>query len=167
MGQQQYSVTVDDSGNVSSTSSEVIGPPAEKKQFIEPPTSSTNSNSSDQQGSDGSAVDFAARRSLLLVRKKKKHVCHVCQRECPSKHKLKRHLSTHSEERPFVCGLCGKSFKWTEYLHKHLRQQHAGSSGGEGELCDVVCLLFSYVKYYSLHELLGHLFIMVFIVANG
>ena len=72
------------------------------------------------------ALDIATRRSMLLGRMKQKHVCHVCGRECPSKHKLKRHLSTHSEERPFNCHVCGKSFKWTEYLAKHMRQQHKG-----------------------------------------
>lgn len=75
------------------------------------------------------ALDIAARRSLLLGRTKQRHVCHVCGRECPSKHKLKRHLSTHSEDRPFSCHVCGKSFKWTEYLQKHMRQQHSGGDG--------------------------------------
>lgn len=72
-----------------------------------------------------SAIDVAAAQRLFL-RSKQRHVCHVCGRSCPSKHKLKRHLSTHSEERPFNCQLCGKNFKWTEYLAKHMRQQHPG-----------------------------------------
>lgn len=73
-----------------------------------------------------SAIDVAAAQRLFL-RSKQRHVCHVCGRSCPSKHKLKRHLSTHSEERPFNCQLCGKNFKWTEYLAKHMRQQHPGA----------------------------------------
>ena len=68
-------------------------------------------------------VDFVARRSLL------RYKCDMCGRECPSKHKLKRHLSTHSEARPFPCGICGRTFKWTEYLQKHMRQQHARGNG--------------------------------------
>jgi KRAB domain-containing zinc finger protein len=56
--------------------------------------------------------------------------CSICGRECPSKHKLKRHLSTHSEARPFPCKLCGRSFKWTEYLQKHMRQQHPSGKAG-------------------------------------
>lgn len=67
-----------------------------------------------------------------LARTKTRHICNVCHRECPSKHKLRRHLSTHSEERPFTCQLCGRTFKWTEYLQKHMRQQHL--QGGEGML---------------------------------
>lgn len=63
-------------------------------------------------------IDFAVRRSLL------RYKCNRCGRECPSKHKLKRHLSTHSNARPFPCKICGRSFKWSEYLQKHMRQQH-------------------------------------------
>lgn len=63
-------------------------------------------------------VDFTARRSLLHYK------CTECGRECPSKHKLKRHLSTHSDARPFPCKICGRTFKWSEYLQKHMRQQH-------------------------------------------
>ena len=77
-----------------------------------------------------SNLDIATRRNILLGRTKNKYVCDVCGRECPSKHKLKRHLSTHSEERPFSCQICGKSFKWTEYLQKHMRQQHHGGTEG-------------------------------------
>ena len=75
------------------------------------------------------ALDIAQRRALLLGRTKQRHVCLQCGRECPSKHKLKRHLSTHSEQRPYNCHLCGKSFKWTEYLAKHMRTQHPGAEG--------------------------------------
>ena len=78
-----------------------------------------------------SNLDIATRRTILLGRTKNKYVCEVCRRECPSKHKLKRHLSTHSEERPFSCQICGKSFKWTEYLQKHMRQQHPGGVEGQ------------------------------------
>ena len=75
------------------------------------------------------ALDIAQRRALLLGRTKQRHVCLQCGRECPSKHKLKRHLSTHSEQRPYNCHLCGKTFKWTEYLAKHMRTQHPGAEG--------------------------------------
>ena len=138
LGQQQYAVTERVS---SKASSEVRGQSGENGIST---SGKISTGSNNQHNNGGAVVDFAARRSILLVRKKKKHVCHVCQRECPSKHKLKRHLSTHSEERPFSCQLCGKSFKWTEYLHKHLRQQHPGAAGGgEGTIvcgCDSVCM---------------------------
>ena len=77
-----------------------------------------------------SEIDFATRRSMLRFK------CDKCGRECPSKHKLKRHLSTHSDARPFPCKLCGRTFKWSEYLQKHLRQQHP--HGKKGIICKAV-----------------------------
>ena len=82
-----------------------------------------------QLGEAGAALDVAQRRALLLGRTRQRHVCSQCGRECPSKHKLKRHLSTHSEQRPYSCPLCSKTFKWTEYLAKHMRTQHPGVEG--------------------------------------
>ena len=71
-------------------------------------------------------VEQAKIPSLDVVtgRPKVRRVCHICGRECPSRHKLQRHLSTHTEERPYSCKICGKAFKWTEYLSKHMRTQH-------------------------------------------
>lgn len=80
-------------------------------------------------------IDFAARRSLL------RYKCDKCGRECPSKHKLKRHLSTHSDARPFPCKLCGRSFKWSEYLQKHMRLQHpSGKKGTYNIMCMHACI---------------------------
>ena len=67
-----------------------------------------------------------AKRRILHEKARIRHICKVCNRECPSKHKLRRHLSTHSEDRPFTCQACGRTFKWTGYLQKHIRQQHSG-----------------------------------------
>ena len=94
------------------------------------------------------ALDIAQRRALLLGRTKQRHVCLQCGRECPSKHKLKRHLSTHSEQRPYNCHLCGKSFKWTEYLAKHMRTQHPGVEG-ERNLSHTLSTLFSMATVFG------------------
>ena len=78
------------------------------------------------------SLDIATLRKNLSGRPRLRRVCHICGRECPSRHKLQRHLSTHSEERPYNCKVCGKAFKWTEYLSKHMRTQH-GSSSTDGK----------------------------------
>lgn len=84
-----------------------------------------------REGSPGS-IDIAALRRSLGGRPRLRRTCHICGRECPSRHKLQRHLSTHSEDRPYNCRICGKAFKWTEYLSKHMRTQHGpGSSNGK------------------------------------
>lgn len=78
------------------------------------------------------SMDIAALRKSLSSRPKLRRVCHICGRECPSRHKLQRHLSTHSEDRPYNCKVCGKAFKWTEYLSKHMRTQHGSGNGNGG-----------------------------------
>lgn len=92
-----------------------------------------NRDQDDYSAHEGSPVshDVAALRRSLGGRPRLRRTCHICGRECPSRHKLQRHLSTHSEDRPYNCRVCGKAFKWTEYLSKHMRTQHGpGSSNG-------------------------------------
>ena len=57
--------------------------------------------------------------------------CSSCGKVCSNKSKYMRHLSTHSEERPYSCPLCKKGFKWVEYLSKHMKQQHPNTALGE------------------------------------
>lgn len=98
------------------------------------------------------SLDIATLRKCLSRKPKLRRVCHICGRECPSRHKLQRHLSTHSEKRPYNCEICGKAFKWTEYLSKHMRTQHGpGSSNGNFFLSLAslfTCPLFLVTKTY-------------------
>lgn len=87
----------------------------------------------------GQHLDIAALRQSLSGRPRLKRVCHICGRECPSRHKLQRHLSTHSEERPYNCTVCGKAFKWTEYLAKHMRTQHSQGSSANNSNGNACC----------------------------
>lgn len=103
--------------------------------FISTPSLSPSPSTSDQPQLISSpppltSQDIAALRKTLSGRPKLRRVCQICGRECPSRHKLQRHLSTHSEERPYKCKVCGKAFKWTEYLSKHMRTQHGANSNG-------------------------------------
>ena len=89
------------------------------------------------------SLDIAALRKCLTHKPKVRRVCPICGRECPSRHKLQRHLSTHSERRPYNCEICGKAFKWTEYLSKHMRTQHnQGNSNGKLQFKRIRVILF-------------------------
>ena len=63
-------------------------------------------------------VDHVAGQSLLS------YECDVCGRVCSNKHKLNRHLLSHSKGRPFLCPVCGLSYKWFDSLQRHIRQHH-------------------------------------------
>ena len=101
------------------------------------------------------ALDIAALRKSLTGRPRLKRICHICGRECPSRHKLQRHLSTHSEDRPYNCSICGKAFKWTEYLSKHMRTQH-GAVGSSGKTIEVACI----DRHWTKKTIINHQFVV-------
>lgn len=125
-----------DKASISSSALNDTPPPAPdsnsatKSQDAKATVKSTDAKTSECSKTSSTVVpplipDFAAARQVFI-----RYKCDICGRICPSKHKLKRHLSTHSEARPFPCPICGRSFKWTEYLQKHMRQQHSVTSKG-------------------------------------
>ncbi len=51
----------------------------------------------------------------------RQYQCHECSQTFVDKGKLKRHMmGKHSEQAPFVCNLCGKSFRWEYTMRRHI-----------------------------------------------
>ncbi|XP_026173810.1 transcription factor HIVEP2a isoform X2 [Mastacembelus armatus] len=53
-----------------------------------------------------------------------KYICHYCGRACAKPSVLKKHIRSHTGERPYPCVPCGFSFKTKSNLYKH-RKSHA------------------------------------------
>uniref|UniRef100_UPI00358FF014 human immunodeficiency virus type I enhancer-binding protein 2 homolog n=1 Tax=Myxine glutinosa TaxID=7769 RepID=UPI00358FF014 len=53
-----------------------------------------------------------------------KYVCHYCGRACAKPSVLKKHIRSHTGERPYPCQACGFAFKTKSNLYKH-RKSHA------------------------------------------
>ncbi|KAL4623994.1 transcription factor HIVEP2-like [Arapaima gigas] len=53
-----------------------------------------------------------------------KYVCHYCGRACAKPSVLKKHIRSHTGERPYPCVPCGFSFKTKSNLYKH-KKSHA------------------------------------------
>ena len=47
--------------------------------------------------------------------------CYMCDLSFTTKGSLKRHCSVHSEDRPFMCPYCQKTFKRSVYCKKHMK----------------------------------------------
>uniref|UniRef100_UPI00358F517F transcription factor HIVEP2-like n=1 Tax=Myxine glutinosa TaxID=7769 RepID=UPI00358F517F len=74
-----------------------------------------------------------------------RYVCNFCGRTCAKPSVLKKHVRSHTGERPYPCLVCGFSFKTKSNLYKH-RKSHAhalrtqfSQEGNHGDNEPVVC----------------------------
>ncbi|XP_022105814.1 zinc finger protein 40-like [Acanthaster planci] len=89
-----------------------------------PRKNSTRSNASD------SAEDPTAKDSQKCCKKPGRHVCQFCGRRCTKPSVLKKHIRSHTGERPYPCSPCGFSFKTKSNLYKHCKTHaHAIKAG--------------------------------------
>ncbi|XP_064627511.1 uncharacterized protein LOC135487574 isoform X5 [Lineus longissimus] len=52
------------------------------------------------------------------------HPCPMCEKNFVEGWRLRRHMRTHSTERPFKCQLCAATFKRKDHLHDHNKLKH-------------------------------------------
>ena len=58
------------------------------------------------------------------------HICDTCTKEFASPYNLRRHMLTHTDEKPFQCEVCNRQFKEKSSLTKHLKRKHTGVDQG-------------------------------------
>lgn len=75
--------------------------------------------------------------------------CRLCLKVFSSKDALKQHTATHDDKRPYVCEICGKTYKWSANWKHHVRNAH----GEERKYkCDICPKSYKYPATLSQHK---------------
>ncbi|XP_017556566.2 transcription factor HIVEP2a [Pygocentrus nattereri] len=77
-----------------------------------------------QYSQSGSEQQEEGHKKEQKPKKPGKYICQYCGRACAKPSVLKKHIRSHTGERPYPCGPCGFSFKTKSNLYKH-RKSHA------------------------------------------
>jgi len=82
------------------------------------------------------------------------YICQECGRGFKKTQSLGRHLATHYEERPYQCNNCGKAFKTNDNLLHHMRthQNKADRKQFPCEVCGQSFLSREILKVHMLHH---------------
>ena len=72
---------------------------------------------------------YAARKAKT----KTPFICPVCGTLNRDSYQLKRHMRSHTGERPYTCSVCGKTFKRREHLTSHTSSVHDKPKGIDSE----------------------------------
>jgi uncharacterized Zn-finger protein len=60
--------------------------------------------------------------------------CFDCEKVFKTNKQLKSHVATHSQERPFICDVCNKTFKCMSKVREHKRNIHQKE---KDHICDI------------------------------
>ncbi|XP_055641621.1 zinc finger protein 436-like [Toxorhynchites rutilus septentrionalis] len=94
------------------------------------------------------------RRHMFTHTKEKPFKCKICAKPFSRSDHLAIHESTfHSLARPFACQLCEKAFKRAEYLRDHMESKHNETAAAKNlESCDICQKGFPTVKTLASHR---------------
>lgn len=68
----------------------------------------------------------------------KVHQCHICKFSFDKLYRLKNHLTVHSNEKNFICDVCGRAFRLKKLLMVHLKRVHLKVKNHKCNICSYV-----------------------------
>ena len=78
--------------------------------------------------------------------------CSSCQYRTHSRAKLARHQTSHSDQRPWLCPLCGQAFKLSKQLRAHTMSHREEGSGDQSVFsCDLCQAKFTLARHLKHH----------------
>ena len=94
------------------------------------------------------SVDSLIDTKMLITLKDGSKKCHICGKIFNDSTRIKRHLLSHSEKKPYKCSLCGWGFHQKTNMERHLASH---TSEGEGHPCYHCNSWFTTKSVLSLH----------------
>lgn len=79
-----------------------------------------------------SSTSVLRRHQKVVHLRLKEFQCDICSAKVSTKQYLEEHLRTHSDERPEVCAVCGKTFQMRGNLRQHMKTHRERT-----QVCDV------------------------------
>ena len=121
------------------------GPQEEKQEGEEGETKSQVSDGSTEYPDN---VDSLIDTKMLITLKDGSKKCHICGKIFNDSTRIKRHLLSHSDKKPYKCNLCGWGFHQKTNMERHLASH---TSEGEGHPCYHCNSWFTTKSVLSLH----------------
>lgn len=75
------------------------------------------------------------------------HVCNICNKDFASPYNVRRHQLTHSDDRPYECQYCSKSFKEKSSLTKHVKRVHLEKE--KDESCELMVSITAHDQQFE------------------